>query len=410
MDLYLVQEYAYSPAGLMCVQFLTNCTSVYLTPSAKLFLQWVRSKKYHGKAGVIVLWSISMTFLAIIILPGVPWWAVGLCIIMRNSLNTCTKAYNRAKLANYLPHDKVSKYMVWDSLNKANQGGIAIFGAQLVHLGGYRLCFFSTLCIMIIRLLIYLSFVVRQHLGKKARRQRRMTAESASATPVPWSEAFAKDGMKPRANGNSKPWGKAVEPVDEKRIPLLFDTQTAPNLATGEEDDKRDEIEGELGYGTVNSPASSGTDDDYEESMDHDARMDPDEVPSHMFRPKIDYEEPEIDTLSSESRILAVTTSMDTGFSESYFSEFERTLGLGRSQSFGLQPALTLEGMLPRKRSSSLIDFDGFTPENVNASTLSLSVPSGLRTQVVQAQPTLATLHSGPDMNANNGDDEHHLV
>ena len=46
---------------------------------------------------------------------------IALAIVLRNSLNGSTKGYLRAKLTNFLPHDKIANYMVWDSLNKAQQ-------------------------------------------------------------------------------------------------------------------------------------------------------------------------------------------------------------------------------------------------------------------------------------------------
>merc|ERR1719361_20359 len=84
---------------------------------------------------------------------------------MMQSLNSCTKAHNRAQLVNWLPRDKVATYMTWDSLNKANQGGVTIFGAQLVEAGGsygYRTCFLATFCILLVRICIYLAFTLRK--------------------------------------------------------------------------------------------------------------------------------------------------------------------------------------------------------------------------------------------------------
>ena len=39
----------------------------------------------------------------------------------------------------------------WDALNKANQGGIAIFGAQVVAFAGYRGCFLGSFLLLLIR-------------------------------------------------------------------------------------------------------------------------------------------------------------------------------------------------------------------------------------------------------------------
>merc|ERR1719198_627932 len=120
----------------------------------------MRHKGLKGAIGVSVVWGISLFFLALICVPDQNFYVVVVSIVLMNSLSSCTKAYNRAKLVNYLPHDRVANYMVWDSLNKANQGGIAIFGAQLVGMGGYRLCFFCTFVILQFRVLIYFVWSV----------------------------------------------------------------------------------------------------------------------------------------------------------------------------------------------------------------------------------------------------------
>lgn len=280
MDLFLVQEYAYSPAALLTLQVFTNMAALYLTPCAKMFLQYVRSRNYHGKLGVIVLWSISMFFLAIIIIPSVPWWLAGLCIVMRNSLNTSTKAYNRAKLANYLPHDKVSKYMVWDSLNKANQGGIAVFGAQLVHIGGYRLCFFFTLCIMMVRMLLYLSFVVRQHYLRKEKR-RLLDIESSQTLPFYKSSTVGDlDAARDRIRQEDVLWSspnkvsRIVGITDEKKVPLLYTAKSEPNFL------EENVIEEE-----VDDAASTKSSTTNEDEFDSETRLELDEIPSHLFRP-----------------------------------------------------------------------------------------------------------------------------
>merc|ERR1719321_1151607 len=112
-----------------------------------------------GAIGVSVVWAVSLFFLALICVPGQNFAIVVVSIVLMNSLSSCTKAYNRAKLVNALPPQRVANYMVWDSLNKANQGGIAIFGGQICHIWGYRGCFAVTLAILIVRWSVWTSYL-----------------------------------------------------------------------------------------------------------------------------------------------------------------------------------------------------------------------------------------------------------
>jgi len=124
----------------------------------------------------------------LLIIPGMPLWVVLLSIVMKQSLSSCTKCFMRAKLHNYLPPDKIARYESWDSLNKANQGGIAIFGAQVVEafkgtrLGGYRACFLGTFIILCIRWLIYFAYIMQT--GARLRPKRDL-AEGSSSKPKP---------------------------------------------------------------------------------------------------------------------------------------------------------------------------------------------------------------------------------
>merc|ERR1740121_1102116 len=108
-----------------------------------------------------------MFFLGLLCIPGMPLGVVLVSVVMMQSLNSCTRAYNRAALVNYLPREKITNYMAWDALNKANQGGIAIFGAQVVVMAGYRGCFVGTFIIFTIRMLIYLTYTLRKGTVKR---------------------------------------------------------------------------------------------------------------------------------------------------------------------------------------------------------------------------------------------------
>jgi len=163
LDLFLLKDYNVSPAGVFFVAFLVNIFGAFLTPLAKSLLTMTRDSGYKAKLMVACLWTVALLFLGLLCVPGMPLCVVVVSIVMMQSLNSCTKAYNRAQLVNYLPRDKIATYMTWDALNKANQGGVAIFGAQIVEFGGgYRACFLATFCILLVRVVVYLAFALRK--------------------------------------------------------------------------------------------------------------------------------------------------------------------------------------------------------------------------------------------------------
>jgi hypothetical protein len=155
MDIFLIETYGVSPAMLLSVQVLQNLSTAYLTPWAKQTLNLVWRHGFKKAFGVVLIWAAGCFFMALICIPGMPLPVVVASIVLMNSLFSCTKAYNRARLINALPHDRVANYMVWDSLNKANQGGVTILGAQLVEWGGYYACFVTTLILLCLRLTLY---------------------------------------------------------------------------------------------------------------------------------------------------------------------------------------------------------------------------------------------------------------
>lgn len=176
MDLFLKVDYGVSPAGVFLVAFLQNIFGGIFTPFAKALLAQTRKRGHSAKFAVIFLWLLALMFLGFLCIPGMPLWVVVVSIVMMQSLNSCTRAYNRAQLVNYLPREKIATYMSWDALNKANQGGIAFFGAQVVALGGYRACFIGTFIILSIRIIVYLVFT----LGKQSKKPAGSIRKSAS--------------------------------------------------------------------------------------------------------------------------------------------------------------------------------------------------------------------------------------
>jgi len=189
IDLYLKTDYGVSPAGVFAVAFFQNIVGALLTPCASSLFVAVKGRGCKSKAGVLIFWSSSLVFLGLLIIPGMPLWVVLLSIVMKQSLSSCTKCFMRAKLHNYLPPDKIARYESWDSLNKANQGGIAIFGAQVVEaakgtrLGGYRACFLGTFIILCIRWLIYFVYIMQT--GARRRPKRDQAEGSNSSKPKP---------------------------------------------------------------------------------------------------------------------------------------------------------------------------------------------------------------------------------
>lgn len=167
IDLFLIEECLFSPAGVLMVAIIQNIFSATLTPFAKQTMNWVRDHGFKSAFGVVVIWAFGCFFMALICIPWVPTPVVVVSIVMMNSLFSCTKAYNRARLINALPHHRVANYMVWDSLNKANQGGVALFGAQLIAYGGYRICFLATFLIFCLRWLIYTGYSLKKGVRRK---------------------------------------------------------------------------------------------------------------------------------------------------------------------------------------------------------------------------------------------------
>lgn len=172
MDLFLIQVYELTPQQVMLVAFVESFTSMWLTPVARLLMQKVRECGYHAKTGVVLLWCMSLVFLGALCFPQrVPLTVVLPAVCLWHSLNSVTTAYNRGKLVSYLPHDRVAHYMVWDSLNKASQGGITVLGAMVVQRGGYHMCFLCTFVIMSVRCGIY-GFYAARRVGRSWEKHR----------------------------------------------------------------------------------------------------------------------------------------------------------------------------------------------------------------------------------------------
>eukprot|EP00925_Amoebophrya_sp_RCC4383_P012035 GSA25T00012332001.1 len=165
IPLFLVQEYNFGPLGVLSIAFCSNVCAVFVAPYAKNVISWTRNYGYPGKVGVLLVWLFGMFFVFILCLPEplLSWEVVALAVTLRNAVNGAAKGYLRAKLVGFLPYDKVSRYMSWDSLNKASQGGLTIFGTQLVYYGSYRLCFTLTFLILVLRWLLFLRFILHEH-------------------------------------------------------------------------------------------------------------------------------------------------------------------------------------------------------------------------------------------------------
>jgi len=159
MDLYLIEDYGISPIELLALAVVQNLAVVWLTPMVKELMKKMRNSNFKGALAVSLVWGFSLIFLALICIPDQNFYVSIVSIVLMNSLSSCTKAYNRAKLINAVPHNRIAKYTVWDSLNKANQGGIAIFGGQIAHIYGYRGCFMITFLILLLRWTIWTVYL-----------------------------------------------------------------------------------------------------------------------------------------------------------------------------------------------------------------------------------------------------------
>eukprot|EP00392_Amoebophrya_sp_AT5.2_P004202 g4210.t1 len=217
IPLFLVQEYEFSPFGVLWVAFFSNLFAVlwwdqllvpsyvFVAPYTKNVIHYTRQRGYPGKVGVLVVWLIGMGFLSVLCVPrsvaDLPWEGVAAAVIIRNAVNGSAKSYLRAKLVNYLPYDKVTTYMAWDTLNKAQQGGLVIFGTQLAFYGGYRVCFLTTLLVLAIRWLVFLRFILHSEgaVGDWWR------ADRPGMTAMPDDEAPRGDGAAPAGVRNRNP-------------------------------------------------------------------------------------------------------------------------------------------------------------------------------------------------------------
>jgi len=169
MDLFLITDYGISPVTLLVIAIVQNLAVVWLTPTVKQLMKNMRKRNLKGAISVSIVWGVSLLFLALICVPDQNFYVSVVSIVLMNSLSSCTKAYNRAKLVNSLPHNRVANYMVWDSLNKANQGGIAVFGGQIAHVYGYRGCFVVTLVILTFRWCVWTGYLFSRGCRRKAK-------------------------------------------------------------------------------------------------------------------------------------------------------------------------------------------------------------------------------------------------
>lgn len=180
MDLFLIQDYGVSPITLLSLACIQNLSVVFLTPQVKSLMSTIRLKGGKGALGVSFYWAISLFFLGLICIPNQNFYVAVVSIVLMNSLSSCTKAYNRSKLVDSLPPQRVANYMVWDSLNKANQGGIAIFGGQVSAVWGYRGCFVVTFFILLLRWLVWTIYLaMRGCRRRKAIQLARMGTQSS---------------------------------------------------------------------------------------------------------------------------------------------------------------------------------------------------------------------------------------
>jgi len=184
MDIFLIEEYGLSPAGVLSVQVFSSLTTAWLTPVVKQTMTWVYNRGYKSSFGVVLIWAAGCCAMAVICIPNVNLYVCIVAIVLMGSLFSCTKAYNRARLVNALPHDRVANYMVWDSLNKANQGGITILGAQVVQWGGYRACFICTLILLILRTSLYLGYSLRKGGIRRKVRPSHRTSENIQDSEI----------------------------------------------------------------------------------------------------------------------------------------------------------------------------------------------------------------------------------
>merc|ERR1719316_2369860 len=88
--------------------------------------------------------------------------------------------------------------MTWDSLIKANQGGIAIFGGTIAGLYGYRGCFVVTLMILIFRWCIWTGYLASRGFRKAEKKATdgRSTGTSTLSSQGSWASDTENEASK----------------------------------------------------------------------------------------------------------------------------------------------------------------------------------------------------------------------
>ena len=92
--------------------------------TARLTAMTATRKAVKPSAAQVFLWSLALFFLALVCIPGMPLWVVVPSIVLMQSLNSCTRAFNRAQLINFLPREKIATYMIRAQLNTAPRSGL----------------------------------------------------------------------------------------------------------------------------------------------------------------------------------------------------------------------------------------------------------------------------------------------
>ncbi|CAD7942969.1 unnamed protein product [Amoebophrya sp. A120] len=240
IPLFLVQHYGFSPVDVLWVAFFSNVCAVWVAPYTKTVISWTRDRGYPGKAGVLLVWLLGAGLFSVLCLPLEDFlaretarWLTTIAIILRNAVNGSAKSYLRAKLVSYLPHDKLPNYMAWDTLNKAQQGGLVIFGSQLVFFGGYRFCFALTLIFLAFRWLVFYWFIASTH-GRNWYRLDERSATSSEVQKVQVSSSsilgtFGGVGVpNPVTTGGSDDITSGIDRTLVEIVPSAEDTTAAP--------------------------------------------------------------------------------------------------------------------------------------------------------------------------------------
>ena len=111
------KQLQYKRWSLVCI-YITYITYIHtIIQNTPIIIHWLAMRCNSLPMSEVFLWSLALLFLGLVCMPGMPLWVVIPSIVLMQSLNSCTKAFNRAQLINFLPREKIATYMTSPQLH-----------------------------------------------------------------------------------------------------------------------------------------------------------------------------------------------------------------------------------------------------------------------------------------------------